>query len=172
MTVQGALARGTAIYSDKLCRAIIKGMTAQFSAGGMVTPVGVGIHVVNGDGVVEAALGGPDQGFSRAYRGDLAKQVLHAEFVQEARTKEPGYFCSRGVRVKRPKSEARLGTGRGPISVRWVDVSEGDDLHPRYRSRLVARQMEAHDRSGVSYFALVPPLEALRTVLSLAATEV
>ena len=63
-------------------------------------------------------------------------------------------------------------TGKAAISVRWVDVNKGDDLHPKYRSRLVARQMKAHDRSGASFFAPTPPLEALRTVLSLAATAV
>ena len=45
-------------------------------------------------------------------------------------------------------------------------------MSPKYRSRLVARQMKAHDHSGASYFALAPPLEALRTVLSLAVTSI
>ena len=31
--------------------------------------------------------------------------------------------------------------------------------------------MEAHDKSGTSYYAPTPPLETLRTVLSMAATE-
>ena len=45
-------------------------------------------------------------------------------------------------------------------------------MHPKYRSRLVARQMKAMDLSGQSYFAPAPPLEALRTVISLAMTKV
>ena len=52
-----------------------------------------------------------------------------------------------------------------------MDVNKGDDANPKYRSRLVARQLKAQDRSGNSYFAPTPPLEALRTVLSLAATK-
>ena len=44
-------------------------------------------------------------------------------------------------------------------------------MHPRYGSRLVARQMKAHDRSGISYFAPPPPLEAPRTVLPMSATD-
>ncbi len=51
-------------------------------------------------------------------------------------------------------------------------MNKGDDLCPRYRSRLVAVQLKAHDRSGASSFAPTPPLEALRTILSLAATTV
>ena len=50
-------------------------------------------------------------------------------------------------------------------------INNGGVLHPRYRSRPVARQMKAHDRSGVSYFAPPPSLGTLRTVLSMAATE-
>ena len=43
---------------------------------------------------------------------------------------------------------------------------------PNYRSRLVARQLKAHDKSGETYFAPARPLEALRTVLSLAMTRI
>ncbi len=87
--------------------------------------------------------------------------------VHEARQKELAYFCEKGVWVKRPKDEAKRKTGKGPISVRWVDVNKGDDINPNYRSRLVARELKATDRSNNSYFAPAPPLEALRTVLSL-----
>jgi hypothetical protein len=55
--------------------------------------------------------------------------------------------------------------------VRWVDVNKGDDVEANVRSRLVARQLKALDTSGTSYFAPAPPLEALRTILSLAMTR-
>ena len=58
------------------------------------------------------------------------------------------------------------------MSARWVDTNEGDEVHPNYRSRLVARQLKAMDKSGHSFFAPAPPLEALRTVLSLAMTAI
>ena len=58
------------------------------------------------------------------------------------------------------------------MSVRWVDTNKGDEVHPNYRSRLVARQLKAMDQSGQSFFAPAPPLEALRTVLSLAMTAI
>ena len=172
VTVQGALTKKTAIYSSKLCRAIIKGMTAQLHADGRMKPGEIGIHALDDDEAVNSSMKGPSEGFSGAYRDDLTKQVLRDDLVHEARRKELDYFTSKGVWVKKPKAEARLRTGRGPISVRWVDVNKGDDLNPRYRSRLVARQMKAHDKSGISYFAPTPPLEALRTVLSMAASEV
>ena len=56
------------------------------------------------------------------------------------------YFNSKGVWAKWPRRLAKQRTGKGPISVRWVDVNKGDDLNPKYRSRLVARQLKAHGR--------------------------
>ena len=62
MTVQGALARGTAIFSDKLCRAIIKGVAAQLSADGIFKTGEAGIDAIDDDEAVNAAMKGPDQG--------------------------------------------------------------------------------------------------------------
>ena len=59
--------------------------------------------------------------------------------------------------------------GRSPISVKWVDVNKGDDDAPNYRSRLVARELKMPGDDSI--FAPTPPLEALRTVLSMAATD-
>ena len=84
--------------------------------------------------------------------------------VRGARAKELSFFHSKGVWVKRPQSMARSKTGRPPISVRWVDVNQGDDLNPNYRSRFVARELKALDKSNQSYFPPAPPLEALRIV--------
>ena len=92
--------------------------------------------------------------------------------MRQARATELQYFHSKGVWVNVPRGRAKSDTGRSPISVRWVDVSKGDGQNPNYRSRLVARQLKATDRSGQTYFAPAPPLEALRTVLSLAMTRI
>ena len=92
--------------------------------------------------------------------------------VREARATELAFFHSKRVWIKVPQGEARRQTGRPPVSVRWVDVNKGDDLTPNYRSRLVARQLKARDTSGQSFFAPAPPLEALRTVLSMAMSRI
>ena len=55
--------------------------------------------------------------------------------------------------------------------MRWVDVNKGDVVEPNYRSRLLATQLKATDTSRNSYFAPAPPVEALRTALSLAVTK-
>ena len=44
--------------------------------------------------------------------------------------------------------------GCAPISVRWVDINEGDVEAPTYRSRFVAREVNLHKREGL--FAATP----------------
>ena len=127
---------------------------------------------VDEEQLLEKTLRSPERGYSGKYRDDLTSQVLKDELVVQARMKELEYFREKGVWFKRPLGEARAKTGKGPISVRWVDVNKGDDVAPKYRSRLVARQLKATDTSGDTFFAPMPPLEAVRAVLSLASTEV
>ena len=59
----------------------------------------------------------------------------------------------------------------GSHQYKMVDVNKADDLHPKYRSCVVARQIKARDHSETSYFAPAPPVESLRTVLSMAVTS-
>ena len=53
--------------------------------------------------------------------------------------------------------------------MRWVDVNKGDDIHPNIRSRLVARQIRGPGEEAT--FAPTPPLETLRSIISMAATD-
>ena len=52
---------------------------------------------------------------------------------------------------------------------RWIDHNKGDDLHEKYRSRLVAQQFNSGPMED-NIFAATPPLEALRMVISNATT--
>ena len=56
--------------------------------------------------------------------------------------------------------------------MRWVDINKGDELNPKYRSRLVARQLKATDKSNATYFAPTPPLESLRSILMMASSNI
>jgi hypothetical protein len=116
------------------------------------------MQVKDDDADVESQIRSPSQGFGGKYKDDLTGQVLKDSMVTEARTKELSLFYSKGVWIKRPHSMARAKTRRPPISVRWVDVSKGDDISPNYRSRLVARELKAMDKSNNSDFAPAPPL--------------
>ena len=132
---------------------MIKGTVEQLKLDHLLKEGCYGVQVADDDAAVAASLMGPAQGYSGRFRDDLTGQLLKDTLVEEARAKELLYFHSKGVWMKVPKSSARAQTGRPPISVRWVDVNKGDDLVPNYRSRLVARQLKAHDKSGETYFA-------------------
>ncbi len=168
----GRHAKDAAVYPRGLCRAILKGITAQLKVDNLLLDGCYGVQVANDDAEILKEMYGPEQGYSGRYKDDLTGQVLKDDLVKQARAKELAYFNQKGVWRKVQRATARSRTGRPPISVRWVDVNKGDEINPNYRSRLVARQMKALDRSGQTYFAPAPPLEALRTVVSLAMTRI
>ena len=170
-TLTGALAKDAARYPRKLCQAVLRGASAQLRADGRLKTGCFGVQALDDDNEVHDSLYGPDQGYSGRYKDDLTGQVLRDDLVRAARLKELDYFNRKGVWLKVPHQRARQRTGRQPISVRWVDVNKGDEQDPNYRSRLVARQIKAMDRSGQNFFAPAPPIESLRTVLSLAMTQ-
>ena len=55
------------------------------------------------------------------------------------------------------------------ISTKWIDTNKGDELHPNYRARLVGRELNLGKRDGL--FAATPPLESLRMILSVCASN-
>ena len=76
---------------------------------------------------------------AQQFSDGITGQPLNAELVREARRQEPEYFASKGVWHVRPRAEAFAKMGKAPITVKWIDVHQGDDENPKYRSRLVAR---------------------------------
>ena len=100
---------------------------------------------------------------------DVTGAYLDPKLVREARAAEIQYFRKLGVYKKVPISKCFETTGQAPISVRWIDVNKQDDISPKYRSRLVARQF--NQNADLEMFAATPWLEALRTIVSLAATD-
>ena len=64
---------------------------------------------------------------------------LRPEIVAQARKEEIKYFREMGVYEKVNIDECWTQTCTAPIAVRWVDINKGDDSHPNYRSRLVAK---------------------------------
>ena len=168
----GKVARDAARYPPGLVKAILKGISHELHVRGVMKRGEVGLHAVNDEDLQVNHLRGPEQGYSGKFVDDMTKQVLRDDLVREARAKELTYFNDKGVWRKRPRQEAYQRTGRAPITVRWVDINKGDEENPKYRSRLVARQLKATDKSGTSYFAPTPPLESLRTVLTFASSDI
>ena len=54
------------------------------------------------------------------------------------------------------------------VDTGWIDTDKGDRTNPVYRSRLVGKEFNTGQEEGL--FASTPPLEALRWLLSEAAT--
>ena len=92
---------------------------------------------------------------------------LDLKKVVEARKLELSYIDEKEVWVKITRKEA-IRRGIKIIGVRWIDVNKGDAIHPNYRSRLVGK--EFNNYKDLSIFAATPPLEALRFIISEAAT--
>ena len=87
---------------------------------------------------------------------------LDPQKVAEARAEELSYMQQRGL-----WKVIRTPPGVVPVSVRWVDVLKAEGIT---RSRLVARDFKGADRGRDDLFAATPPLEAVRVLLSRAAT--
>ena len=62
--------------------------------------------------------------------------------VREARKEEMEEFKKHEVYIKVPLQECYERTGAAPIGTRWVDINKGDKIHPEYRSRLVAQEID------------------------------
>ncbi len=90
--------------------------------------------------------------------------------VKKARGEEIEYMVNRGIWSQVPIGMCWDLTGKGPTSVRWVDVNKAGEGGMEVRCRLVARDFKGRDTGRDDLFAATPPLEAKRMLLSRAAT--
>ena len=100
---------------------------------------------------------------------DVTGQELIASEVQAARAKEMGYVKSMEVYAPATYAECIKNTGKPPIKSRWLDINKGDDANINYRSRWVAKQFKTYD--DFEMFSATPPLDAIRYVVSVAASQ-
>ena len=106
---------------------------------------------------------------SKPFKDSGTGQHLVEELVRTGRELEFEYFEKKSVWEKVLRSEAVARIGKAPISVRWIEANKGDDDDPNIRCRLVAREIRKACEDPI--FAPTPPLESLRTILLLAATD-
>ena len=88
--------------------------------------------------------------------------------MSNKRLREMEYINGKGT-WEIMERQAAIAQGVPIVGTRWLDIEKGDLANTNLRSRLVAQ--EYHD--GCEYaglFAATPPLEALRLLLSEAAT--
>ena len=177
----GRDATRAAIYPFKLCRAILEGLRNQLRTD---RKMAAGVHGMGCDVELDVLMQEQCEEWFNVriadelnvadnqvhYKDAITGQPLDPVLVKAARSKELEYFAMKDVWHYRPRSEALARMGKPPITVKWVDVNKGDDIEPNYRSRLVAREIRRPGEDSI--FAPTPPLESLRTVLSLATTDV
>ena len=99
---------------------------------------------------------------------DVTGAWLDPSLVREGRAVEMKFFSDMGVYEIVPRSE-QAETGGKIIGTKWIDVNKGDHDNPRIRCRLVGKEFRTGPDDAL--YASTPPLEALRVVLSRAATS-
>ena len=88
------------------------------------------------------------------------------EEATRARKLEIDFFKKHGV-YKKVSRESWM----KPITTRWIDTNKGDHQTRDYRARLVGRELKAMTGKQDDLFAATPPLESLRFILSIAASN-
>ena len=99
---------------------------------------------------------------------DVSNENLVPSLVHAARAVEMEYFEKLGVYERVPRSH-QVATGGKVIGVRWVDINKGDAADTNCRSRLVGREFNVGKDDA--FYASTPLLEALRLIVSHAATH-
>ena len=100
---------------------------------------------------------------------DVSGASLNPALVHEARATEIEYFKGMGVYERVHRSEQQQTKGK-IIGTKWIDTNKGDSANPKIRSRLVGKEFRTGPDDAL--FASTPPLEALRLIVSRAATVV
>jgi hypothetical protein len=181
--------KAAAIYPPQLCRAIIRGIEAEKQKIGIVAPSGLlssleaGCALYNLEpeqvlleedpvGTLEHEDDAINQWYldktAGPYYDNMTGQKLPEKLVQAARGEEIEFMDTWGVWIPTPISTCWEKTGKGPLGGRWVDVNKGDDESPEVRCRYVAKDLALTKTD--EFFAAMPPLEALRMILSYVAS--
>ena len=100
---------------------------------------------------------------------DKTGAYSNPDMVRKARAEEVDYIRKMNLYTKVPISECMENTGKKPITVMWIDCNKQDDKNPLYRSRLVGKEFNTY--KDETLFASTPPVEAMRMIISLAATN-
>ena len=163
-------------YPDKFCRLICEGIKKELSTVewknrmqkqfDISTPFG---RVMAIQQRIELATPPEEDPFSALYEDcefidDTTGVPLDKELAIQARRLEIEYFRKMGVYTK-VKREPWMKV----ITTRWLDTNKGDETSPSYRARLVGRELKRDRRDDL--FAATPPLESLRMIMSICASN-
>ena len=98
---------------------------------------------------------------------DVSGALLHPKLVHAGRSVEMKFFDGTKVYDRVPREE-QAKTGGKIIGTKWIDVNKGDIDNPNIRCRLVGKEFRTTPDDAL--YASTPPLEALRLIISRAAT--
>lgn len=177
---EGGRTKRAQIYPPELCKAICNGLSEQLQADrdGQFLLAKVEATTTTPSGDLRKAADELKKSY-RTVEEDLSEQLeeawddvsgaqLNPKAARAARNEEIEYIHKMKLYSKVPTSLCYQRTQKAPISIRWIDVNKGDTERPNYRSRLVAREINTYKRNDL--FAATPPLEALKLLLSMAAS--
>ena len=105
----------------------------------------------------------------KSYWDDLTGRELNRSTVEAARAEELAVVKKMQVWRKVRREECFQATGRPPIELKWADINKGDELHPKYKSRIVAKEIKTDNRPEL--FAATPPLEFIKHLISRCASR-
>ncbi len=172
-------AREAAKYPEPLCRAICHGLISEMKMQVQSLRHLVTIRCEDKIGAIEGMGENPsrERGVEHEEDGthaewieaydDVSGAELDPKEVRKARMKELSYVKEKKVWRVISRAEAQR-RGIKVVQTRWIDINKGDVGNPIYRSRLVAKEFNIGKDAGL--FAATPPLEALKMLVSDAAT--
>ena len=94
---------------------------------------------------------------------------MDTQLVRKGREEELKFVKKHDVYVRATREECWKETGRSPIKTGWAETNKGSLQAPNVRCRWVAKEYNTGARPDL--YAATPPLEAVKLVLSEAATN-
>ncbi len=141
---------------------VLRGPSVPRRSGGEVTADAAQKHTQDEEAQLAAWAGGE-------VFDEITGAALPPELVRQARAEELQFMRDWGVWKLARIAECWSETGKAPIGSKWVDVNKGDAKKPSIRSRFVVKEIATYKSDD--FFAATPPLEALRLLLSMAASS-
>ena len=175
--LQGNRTNKAAVYPNQLIDAVCEGIQDQIRADRFDINLIASIDMVKGINLLDelrkaqlnAAQCHEEPEIDEYAVDDVSGAFLDPKMVKKARADEIEYVRTMKLYTKVPISDCIAKTGKQPIATRWIDVNKQDATNPLYRSRLVGKEFNTYN--DMSLYAATPPTEALRLILSLAATN-
>ena len=165
--LQNGHAAEAAVYPEQLCFSILRGMRRQLIELGVCHVGEIGTICEDLD---EHKFMQEIQHYTSTFYDNVSGKPLDPKLVTAARAEEIRGINSHKVWTKVPIQEAYDKTGKAPVGTKWVDINKGDETDPNYRCRLVGQEFKGKDTRD-DLFAATPPLEAIKVLISMAASQ-